>query len=219
MQESAQVDGETTSTKQSNYSKLLLNEAFGEWEEEAAIELPSWLNTPRHWDQLTRAEQMLYIQRNGEVRRRSAIIETKGMMEAIRLNRLMTKSLDIWQVEYDALEFKCNQSELSLMTLQDEMLTAQSSLADLQCNQKKLYVFCRLKGEAELRAKTDLRKKEELARRRDKEHASAQSWRALCKMRQMERKRLTKTISFNCEWVDTASLSGFQQHFKTEVMR
>ena len=184
-----------------------------------AVELPNWLNTPRHWDQLTRTEQLLYVQRNVEVRRRNAIIVKKGVMETIRLDRLMTKSLDIWQADFDELEYKCNQSELSLMTLQEEMLSTQSSLADLEINQRKSYVFCRLKGEAELRAKTDLRKKEELARRRDKEHDSAQEWLALCKIRQKERKRLIKTVSSNCKWVDTSSLSGFQQHFNTEIMR
>ena len=52
------------------------------------------------------------------------------------------------------------ESELSLIISEEETKAAEAALQDLHENMRKIMIFCREKGEEELKAKTELRKKE-----------------------------------------------------------
>lgn len=183
------------------------------------VELPYWLDTPRGWALWTYTEQKQHVQKEEATRKRKAMVERKIVREMVRLERMEKESLYAWETTYRLVEQTSNESELKMMLTEEEMLDAEASLIDVQNNQRKLFIFCRLKGEAELKAKTDLKKKEELANLRDRELFAAQKWWALCQLKQKERERLIKKISLNCLWVDTDSATGFQQRYSTETLR
>ena len=183
------------------------------------MSLPFWLDTPREWESWTYAQQKLHIQRETNMRKRQLIVKKKIAREMVRLERMEKESLIAWQKQFQLVELTSNESELKMMILEEEMLDAEATLIDVQNNQRKLFIFCRLKGEAELKAKTDLKKKEELGRRRDRDLLEAQKWWKICQMKQKERNRLIKRVHNNCKYIDTASTCGFQQRFSTEVLR
>ena len=80
-------------------------------------------------------------------------------------------------------------------------------------------IFCREKGEEELKAKTELRKKEELARRRTKELKEATEWYELCLKREKIRNNLARKITESTKTIDTQTINGFHQRFATENLR
>ena len=125
--------------------------------EEVFVELPYWLDTPRNWSLWTYAEQKQHVLREEATRRRKANVKKKIVRELLRLERMEKESLVAWQNTFSQVEQTSNESELKMMVLEEEMLDAEASLIDVQNNQRKLFIFCRLKGETELKAKTDLK--------------------------------------------------------------
>lgn len=191
----------------------------GEERKKAVIKIPKWMKVPPMWDEWDSTRQIKYIQFQAEMRGRRKVIEKQVRMDEIRLWKLERKSFKEWTARHSVANQKAMESELEMMLVEEEMKEAEANLIDLKDNMKKMLVLCREKGEVELRARTELRRKEQLARRRDKELKEAIEWMELCERRAKTRDKVKRKVTESCMWADTDSITGFHQRFKTENLR
>ena len=92
-------------------------------------------------------------------------------------------------------------------------------MRDLQFNQRKILLIAREKGEKELRARSLLKKRQELARRYERELKEADDWLKLC-IRVTERKsRITKRVTADAHFIDVDSINGHWQRLQTEHLQ
>lgn len=180
------------------------------------IKIPEWMKkVPDVWDDWDAEKQMKYIDFHSNIRMRMKIIEKKAELEARRLAKLERKSTKEWEDLYSVAQQKNMESELEMMNFEEESKEAECALIDLKDNIRKISIFCREKGEEELSARTVLRRNEENARRRDRELKDATDWLELCLKRAKNRDKVKRRVTANCKWVDTDSITGFQQRFLT----
>ena len=117
------------------------------------------------------------------------------------------------------IELNAWNAEIDWMTREEEAKETEYWITELEANMKKCNVFCMEKGEEELRARTDVRMKTELAKKRDRELREAEAYLALCLRRSKQRDKLKRKVTHSCKFVDTASITGFHQRFTTENLR
>jgi hypothetical protein len=184
-----------------------------------AVRVPSWLKLPDTWDDWDVKKQMNYIKFHGDMRLRQKVIEDKAELDEIRIEKLEDKSWREFMTQLSIYQQKSMEAELDTITLEEETKEAEAELLDLQDNIRRVSLYCRNKGEEELKARTELRNKQELARRRDQELKEAADWVELCQNRAKNRDKVKRKITSDCQWMDANSIAGFHQRFRTELLR
>lgn len=92
-------------------------------------------------------------------------------------------------------------------------------MRDLLFNQRKLLLISREKGEKELRARSLLKMREELARRYERELKGADNWLKLCIRVTEKKSRLTKRVKADAHFIDVDSINGHWQRLQTEHLQ
>lgn len=183
------------------------------------VEIPDWLTVPKDFPDWRMAEQKRYVHMH-EVLRECEIIRVQNIEKERRLMEVLArKSTGLWLERSTALQMGEWEAELEYMLAVEEAREAEYNLIKLNENVRKLSVFCQQKGEDELRVKTILREKEQIARKRDKELADADRWMNICADRSKKRSKLKRRVDNDCLWVDTNSINGFQQRYRTSNLR
>merc|ERR1711988_1241554 len=85
------------------------------------------------------------------------------------------------------------------MVYEEEQRREDEIHEQLNGNIRKLGLFCREKGEKELKVATD--------------------WYNLCYRRSRNREKLKRRVTEECKWSDTDAITGTYQRFKTERLR
>ena len=186
--------------------------------EEMFVDLPFWMDTPRDWEDWTFLEQKQYVTYHAGVRKRRKIIERAIAREYRRLERVQEASLADWAERHRRTQLASDEAELKVMLAEEEMKEAESALVDLKSNQNKIRIYAKAKGDAELKARSELHKKEALLGRRERELNHALWWYRTCQRRQKYRDRLVQKVVDQCTWIDTHAISGFMQRFNTNVL-
>ena len=163
-------------------------------EEEIYVDLPFWMDTPRDWEEWNFVEQKTYVKYHSGVRKRQKRIDRSIAREYVRLEKLQQASYKQWKESNRRTEFYSNEAELKCMIAEEEMKEAESALVHLVANQTKIRIYARNKGDQELRAKSTLRKKEEVLARRERELDHAFQWMKSCQSRQRLRDRLMQKV-------------------------
>jgi hypothetical protein len=163
-------------------------------------------------------EQKQIVSYRAGVRMRQRRVERSIARQYARLDKLQEASHLDWQDLTRRKELESNEAGLKCIMAEEEMKEAESKLSDLKINQAHIRQYARLKGDQELRAKSELRLKEALAIRRQREVEHAEVWMRVCLQRQKVRDRLYEKVAANCEWIDTDAVTGFRQRFRTEVL-
>jgi hypothetical protein len=101
------------------------------------------------------------------------------------------------------VELEEMESELAVMEAEEELRETEAKLEDFTENANRIQLFCREKGEEELKLSTDLKRLEEIARKRDRELMEADAWLNLCINRSKNRDKLKRKVNESCKWVDT----------------
>jgi len=205
------------------YEKEFGKDPDMEGDEEFKIEdevvIPSWMAVPVRWDDWSMKQQKEYIMFAADMRKREKEVEKKIRRQEIMLDKLEDKSFILWAENYSVVEQKELESELAIINAEDDVKTAEFELSELRENIRRITIFCREKGEEELKAKTKVRKQQELARRRDRDLEDARKWENLCLKRAKNREKLKRKVTVSCRFVDTSSITGFHQRFRTELLR
>lgn len=185
------------------------------------VRVPKWLDILwiKDWEEWDPIRQKKYIEKATDMREREKEIEKKLRKEERLFDRLEDKSYIEWQETYSTYNQDEMVSQLNMLETEEESKEYEAELHHHENNMKKIMIFCREKGEQELHAKTLLRKKEELARRRDKECEEAQAWYDLCLKRSKQRDKLKRKVQNDCLFIDTDSITGFHQRFGTALLR
>jgi hypothetical protein len=121
------------------------------------------------------------------------------------LENLSEKSFTEWVNRFRTVEQLEMESALNLMIAEEDLRETESKFVDLQENSSRILIFCREKGEEELKISSRLKKLEEIARRRDRELKEANMWLELCIRRSKNRDKLKRKVNESCRWVDTGS--------------
>ena len=164
-------------------------------DEEIYVDLPFWMDTPREWEEWNYLEQKTYVKYHSGVRKRQKRIDRSIAREYLRLEKLQQASYKQWKESNRRTEFTSNEAELKCMIAEEEMKEAESALVHLNANQTKIRIYARNKGDQELRAKSMLRKKEEVMARRERELEHARQWLKSCQSRQRLRDRLMQKVT------------------------
>ena len=186
--------------------------------EEMFVDLPFWMDTPRGWEDWTFLEQKQYVTYHTGVRQRRKRIERAIAREYQRLERLQEASLKDWAERHRRTQLASNEAELKVMLAEEEMKEAESALVDLKSNQNRIRIYAKAKGDAELKARSELHKKEALLRRRERELKHAEWWYRTCQRRQKYRDRLVQNVVDQCTWIDTHAITGFMQRYNTNIL-
>lgn len=182
------------------------------------VDLPFWLDTPRGWDDMSYVEQTIVVKYWTGVRQRKKRIDRSVARGYARLEQLQAASHKEWTERNRLKELESNQAELKCLLVEEEMKEAESKLSDLKINQGHIRQYARAKGDLELREKSDLRRKLALATRRGEELKHSETWMKVCIQRQKVRDRQYEKVVVNCQWIDTDSITGFRQRFRTDVL-
>ena len=164
-------------------------------EEDLYVDLPFWMDTPRDWEEMNFLEQKTYVKYHSGVRKRQKRIDRSIAREYLRLEKLQQASFKQWKESNRRAEFISNEAELKCMIAEEEMKEAESALVHLVSNQTKIRIYARNKGDQELRAKSTMRKKEEVLARRERELEHARQWLKSCQSRQRLRDRLMQKVT------------------------
>jgi len=183
------------------------------------IDFPEWFVIPKIWDEWNLKTQKQYVNFMIEVHDRNSKVQNKANRINYMMEKLEDKSYKDWEVHTSIAKQQEMEAELAVMISEEETKAAEAALLDLHENMRKIMIFCREKGEEELKAKTELRKKEELARRRTKELKEATEWYKLCLKREKIRNNLARKITESTKTIDTQTINGFHQRFATENLR
>jgi hypothetical protein len=191
-------------------------------DEDGFIEIPDWftaVDIPDNWDDWPPARQRNYVTEKTDIRERQLSIDRNVDIAHIRLDKLEDTSYDKWREWFAVVEQDEMETELQVMNMREISRQYEHDLQTLEQNIHRILIFCREKGEEELKAKSLWRKKQALARKRDKELADAKAWLDLCTHRARQRDKIKRKVVENCLWIDTDSITGFHQRFKTELLR
>jgi hypothetical protein len=187
----------------------------GEFDEE----FPYWFRSPDNWEDMNQEQKHRILDKAKSLRKHTEDIQVNLLRDEKLWRRIERKSLKSWKAGFFMVQMRAWGAELSSMVSQEEQLRNEEKERELKENLKRLTVLCRQKGEEELHARTMLRKKQELARRRDKELNTAKEWEELCANRSKTRDKLKKRITNDCKYVDTDSITGSYQRFETVRLR
>ena len=189
---------------------------------EMGVEIPDWFTAadiPDNWDDMPPVKQRKLVAEKTDVRDRRMTIERNIEVANLRLDKIEDSSYDQWREWYSVVEQEELETELNVMNMDEISRQYEHDMQELEFNIRKVLTFCREKGEEELRAKSQWRKKQALARKRDKELSEARGWLDLCTRRARQRDKIKRKVVENCLWIDTDSITGFHQRFKTELLR
>lgn len=206
-----QMGGETEGTQESDKSSA-----------KVAIDInnpPDWMALPPDWIKMNRVAKEKLIYQQLQLKMHQENIGRKVEVHHKILDRAEDKSLIEWTNRYNNLRLRDLQAELNFVTAEEECKETESTLGGLRENIRRLGVYCQQKGMEELRANSNVRDLEELARRRDKEHKSASDWVAVCEHRSKQRAKVKRRVEADCKWIDTNAINGFHQRFRTELLR
>jgi hypothetical protein len=184
-----------------------------------SVKIPPWLHIPAQWDDWDIKKQIEFVKFESNMRLRYRKVEKMAEKEERKLDRLEARSYRDWSNYYAVYEQRELESELGVMMSEEETKEAEQGLIDLEENIRKIGIFCREKGEDELRLKAELRRRETFARMRDSELTDASDWLELCIRRLKDKEKLRKRILNDCTWVDSLTITGFYQRFRTESLR
>lgn len=183
------------------------------------IKLPKWLKKPEDWEKWDYFRQRDFVKLHINVRMKHKRIEQMCKRDAIRLQRMEDKSYKEWSRLDIVVNQQYMEEELQALQKEEDLKSAEAELLDLHDNIRKISIYCREKGEEELKAKSEMNRKENLAKKREKELAEASAWLELCERRASHREKLKRRVTADCKWVDTDSIAGFHQRFRTELLR
>ena len=191
-------------------------------DDDAFIEIPNWFepeDVPERWDDWAPNKQRSYIDAKKDVRDRKIAIQRNIDVAERNLDKLEDVSYDKWREWYAVVEQEEMETELTVMNMREVSRQYEHDLQTLEANIHRVLIFCREKGEEELRAKSRWKKKQAQARKLDKQLAEAKAWYDLCLHRSKQRDKIKRKVVENCLWIDTDSITGFHQRFKTELLR
>ncbi|CAE7341715.1 unnamed protein product [Symbiodinium microadriaticum] len=151
---------------------------------------------------------------NYQVQHKQNLMKDEKLLQVIK-----KKNMSDWTDRSNALNMNGWNAELAYMLADEDCREAENNLIKLKENVRRLTSFCQLKGEEELKLLSSIKEKEEVARKRDRELADASKWLELCEYRSKKRSKLKRRIESDCLWVDTDSVTGFMQRFRTERLR
>lgn len=183
--------------------------------------VPPWLlkKIPDNWLDWNLAEQQQFVKIQSSIRTYNKKIRINEEKEFKKYNVLESRSYKEWNMKYASLNQLKLETELLSMNAYELLKERESELLELNDNIRKIIIFCRKKGEEELRAQSEHKQKEILAKKRDLEVKEAIEWLALCERRAKHRDKLKRRVTSDCKWVDTFAITGFHQRFKTELLR
>eukprot|EP01041_Mallomonas_annulata_P000136 gene136-219_t len=183
------------------------------------VRIPPWMTVPKKWYDWSIDSQLKYVVMMEKWKFRQSNKERNIIRDLKRIHAMEKKGIENWKVLYD---IECNKTwtaELSYMETEEECKETEHSLKELQENIRRMVIFCQEKGEIELRIKTELRRKEAVAKIRDKELSDANKWLEICNKRVKNRTKLKRLVEENCLWIDTDSLNGYPQRYRTDILR
>jgi hypothetical protein len=183
------------------------------------VEVPDWMPLPKNWDDMNTAKQNQYVMLHMALMTKEVQRKQNEMKDLKLLEVIKKKNLGEWKDRFNALSMNSWNAELAYMLADEDCKEAENNLLKLRENVRRLTTFCQQKGEEELRLLTSIRDKEEVARKRDRELADCDKWLAICEYRSKKRSKLKRRIESDCLWVDTDSVTGFMQRFRTERLR
>ena len=186
------------------------------------VEIPDWFepaDIPDNWDDMPPVKQRALIQQKSDVRDRKLVIDRNIEIANTRLDKIEDSAYDNWKEWYAVVEQDEMETELQYMNMFEISRQYEHDLHELELNIHRILIYCRQKGEEELQAKSQWRKKQTLARKRDQELSDAKAWLSLCERRAKQRDKIKRKVVENCLWIDTDAVTGFHQRFKTELLR
>jgi hypothetical protein len=184
-----------------------------------AVEVPDWLRLPPEWDNMTTALQNKYVIMHQTVKMYELQAKSRAARDQKLLDVVKRKNLVEYKDRSNSLNMNLWTSELAYMVADEECKEAENNLIKLKDNVRRLTIFCQQKGEEELKLSSVIKEKEEIARRRDRECDDAKKWLEVCAARARKRSKLKRKVEANCLWVDSDSVLGFMQRFRTERLR
>ena len=187
--------------------------------EDGSIIVPLWMIVPDNWMDMTIEQQKKYV-RLMSLRQKLALDVIKNAeRDRKKMEVLQKKSKKEWKKLFQVAELNSWKNEFDYMNLEEEAKEIEYNIKEIEENLRKLTIFCRTKGEEELRARSLLKQKEELARKRTKELEEASEWLNLCLKRSKTRDKMKRRVTNDCLFVDTDSITGFHQRFRTVDLR
>lgn len=183
------------------------------------LPVPSYVKTPTAFDDWSTQKKNAYLKIQIMVHAKQKRILKNIAREERLLVNIENKSFQDWQMQYCIADLNEIESELAIMQAEEELKDFESKLIDIKDNIMRVMIYCREKGEEELKSRTELRHREQLARERDEELKEADAWLQLCMRRAKNRDKLKRRVFEQCKWVDTESINGFHQRFTTELLR
>ena len=169
------------------------------------LKVPDWLlpSLPLSFYQWDVKRQNKYIRMMIRIHIKQKRTKLNIQREIERIEKLHEKSYHEWADLHRVVEQEEMESELSMMEAEEELRETEAKLEDIKENANRLATFCREKGEEELKLRTQLRKLEEVARKRDRELSEADAWLTLCVRRSKNRDKLKRKVNDSCKWIDT----------------
>lgn len=183
------------------------------------LPLPAYVRAPAGFEDWPTKRRNAFLKIQIMVHVKQKRIAKNIEREQRLLVNMENKSFEEWQGKFSIATLYEMEGELALMEAQEELKDAESRLIDIKENMMRVLIYCRDKGEEELKSRTELKRREQLARQRDQELAEADAWLQLCMRRAKNRDKLKRKVYNQCLWVDTESINGFHQRFATELLR
>lgn len=183
------------------------------------LPIPGWMKIPNGFRKLDVLSKNKYIRMMVNVRMKQRKIEKRAAIEEKRFLKIENMSREEWDEKVKVAQQREMEAELDMMDAEEDLKACEARLLDVKENMRRVLLYCRQKGEEELNCRSQLRKRQELARRRDNELKEASEWVDLCIRRAKNRDKLKRRVTNNCKWVDTDSINGFHQRFATELLR
>lgn len=192
----------------------------GEVADSMTVDIPPWMVTvPLDWDNWSILKQRQFIADQNDNRKRTLSTLKNVTLEEKRLEKIEDRAYRGWKSSFDVLKLEAVETELTVMSLQEQSRQIEYDLREIEANIRTVATFVREKGEEELKINAVLRKQEQYARRREKELKEATAWFELCVKRARKRDKVKRRVVANCLWIDTDSITGFQQRFETVRLR
>jgi hypothetical protein len=186
------------------------------------VEIPDWFeptDIPEDWDDWPPRRQKKHVEEKEKIRERAQERQRNIDVANTLLDKLEDASYDSWREAYSVMTLGEMETEMIVIEMEENARQYEFDLQELEANIHRIYMYCHQKGVEELRAKASWKKKQTLARKRDRELADAEAWLALCQRRARQRDKIKRKVVENCLWIDTDAITGFHQRFKTELLR
>ena len=187
---------------------------------ELEVEIPAWMDrVPLDWDRWTLARQRQHVDEKFKIRERALTIAKNAKLDERMMEKVEVRSYDEWRSLHAVAAVNAAELELTVMTLAEKTRGIEYELAELDANIQRVAAFVRDKGEEELRMAAVVRKKDIYAKKRQRELKEATAWHELCLKRSRQRDKVKRRVAQNCLWIDTDTITGFQQRFETFRLR